>query len=130
MKKLTQLKTFEDACKLLGLDADKIVPDFSCYPEQDREAMLAHAKLVIITRAANRIGNNGEDWIPDWDNGRWDKYYPWFYMDGGSSGFRVDVYVNWRSLSYVGSRLCFVSRAAAEYVAEQFIDLYRAYFVI
>lgn len=65
--KLQQLKSFEDACKVEGLDAEKVIPDFSCYPEQDRKAMEAHAKLVIIARAANRIGNKGKEWTPDWD---------------------------------------------------------------
>lgn len=127
--KLEELKTFEDACKELGLDPEKVIPDFSAYPERDREAMVAHAKLVIIARAANRIENDGKDWEPDWDNGRWDKYYPWFEM-GGSSGFRSDGCGDWLSLSTVGSRLCFKSANAAEYIGNQFIELYKAYFVM
>lgn len=128
--KLTDLKTFEDACKVEGLDAEKVLPDFSAYPEQDQKAMIAHAKLVIIACAANRIANKGKEYKPDWDNGKYDKYHNYFWMDGGSSGFRSDDCADWASLSCVGSRLCFISSKAAEHVAKQFIDLYRDYFVM
>lgn len=90
--KLEELKTFEDACKVERLDPKKVVPDFKAYPTKDRKAMIAHAKLVIIARAANRIANNGKLWKPDWTNGEWDKYYAWFYL-GGSSGFRFSTSV-------------------------------------
>ena len=91
MKALAQLKTFEAACKVEGLDPKKVLPDFSSYPKKDRKAMLAHAKLVIIARAANRLANNGKEWKPDWNNSGQYKYYPWFWM-AGSSGFRFGDY--------------------------------------
>ena len=120
-----KIKTFEDACKALKLDPEKVLPDFSMFPEQHRKAMTAHAKLIIIAQALN--GN----WKPDWDNGEWDKYYPWFDMDSSSgSGFSYDGYDDWCSISLVGSRLCFKSRELAEYAGKQFEDLYRDYFVI
>ncbi|MEM8564917.1 MAG: hypothetical protein AAGF85_00555 [Bacteroidota bacterium] len=128
MKKLEELKTFEDACQVEGLDPEKVIPDFSVYPEEDREAMAAHAKLVIIAKAANRLANEMQPWSPNWDNGKWDKYYPWFVL-GGSSGFRYGGYDYWYSYSFVGSRLCFLSYKVAEYVGNQFIDLYKQYFV-
>ena len=84
----TDVKTFEDACAVEKLDAKKVIPDFKNYPVGYRKAMISHAKLIIIAHALNRLDNNGKQWKPDWNNGQWDKYYPWFYM-GGSSGFRV-----------------------------------------
>ena len=129
MDTLKQLKTFEDACKVEGLDPEKVIPDFSMYPEKDRKAMIAHAKLIIVVRAANRIVNEGKEWAPDWDNDNWDKYYAWFEM-GVSSGFRFNECDDWHSHSYVGSRLCFISRGACEYVAEQFFELYKDYFIV
>ena len=128
MKNLNELKTFEDACKVERLDPKKVIPTFTGYPAKDRKAMIAHAKLVIIVRAANKLANNGKAWKPDWSNGRWDKYYPWFYM--ASSGFRYNVYAYWSSASDVGSRLCFISREAGEYVGKQFVKLYKDYFVM
>jgi hypothetical protein len=125
----TDLKTFEDACKVLSLDPEKVVPDFSCYPEQDRKALEAHAKLVLVARAANKLANDGDEWAPDWNNGQWDKWHPWFDLDGGSPGFRFNDSVHWASGSAVGSRLCFISEEVTDYIAQQFIDLYRDYFV-
>ena len=127
--KYTDIKTFEDACKVEGLDPEKVLPDFSCYPEQDRKAMTAHAKLVIIARALNRQANEGKEWRADFTN--WDqyKYVPWLYIPRGSSGFRFYVCVGWRTYSRVGSRLCYISRKVADYAATQFIDLYNEYFL-
>lgn len=73
MKELEEkLKSFEDACKIEGLDAATVIPDFAPYPKQDHAAMIAHAKLVIIARAANRLANDGKEWKPDWGN--WNAY--------------------------------------------------------
>lgn len=127
--KLGELKTFEDACKVEGLDAGKVIPDFSAFPKQHHAAMIAHAKLIIITQAANRIANKGKEWSPDWDSGKWDKYYAWFWMNGGPSGFRFCGCDRWGSRSGVGSRLCCISRKVAEHVGNQFIELYRDYFL-
>ena len=124
-----QLTSFEDACKILGLDAEKVVPDFSNYPEADKKAMIAHAKLVIIAKAANQLANDGKEHKPDWNDGKLNKYYPWFYM-GGSLGFRYGGYDRWNSISNVGSRLCYISREVAEYVQETFFELYKEYFVM
>jgi hypothetical protein len=120
----TEIKTFEDACKVINVEPTTIIPDFSLFPEADKEAMIAHAKLIIIAKAING------DWVPDWTNGEWDKYYPWFRMSSPSGGgFSYYDYVYWHTLSYVGSRLCFETREKAKYAGKQFEDLYKAYFV-
>ena len=120
----TDIKTFEDACKVLNLDATTVIPDFSLFPIEEQEAMKAHAKLIIIAKAVNG------DWIPNWTNGDWDKYYPWFEMGSPSGvGFSYFDYDDWVTDSTVGSRLCFESREKAEYVGKQFQDLYKTYFV-
>ncbi len=128
--KLADLKTFEQACKVEKLDPKKVIPDFKGFPAKDRKAMQSHAKMVIITRAANRLANDNKPWQPNWDNGQWDKYYNWFDMRGGSSGFRFSDCDSWRSGSRVGSRLAFISREAGEHVATHFIKLYKDYFVM
>ncbi|WP_271730210.1 hypothetical protein, partial [Aquimarina algiphila] len=69
-----------------------------------------------------------EGWLPDWDNGEYDKYYPWFKMS--SSGFRYDGYGLRVSGSAVGSRLCFKSSELARYAGEQFTDVYRKFMII
>lgn len=128
MKKLKDLKTFEDACQIEGLDASKVIPEFEFFPEKDREAMKSISKLVIITKAANRLANDGKEWIPDWDNMDEWKYENWFSLSGGSSGFRSYGCDVWLTLSHVGSRLCFISSEVGEYVAKQFLDLYKEFY--
>lgn len=119
------LKTFADACKVESLDHETVIPNFSSYPQEDHKSMIAHAKLVIIVRAANRLANGGQRWIPDFKNNNQTKYEAWF--ERGSSGFRFLVYADWDSYSFVGSRLCFISRDVTKYVATQFIALYNEY---
>jgi hypothetical protein len=126
--KYTDIKTFEAACKVEKLNPKKIIPDFKLYPAKDRKAMIAHAKLVIIARVLNKLANNGKQWKPNWNNGQWDKYYPWFDM--GSSGFRCLGCDGWTSDSDVGSRLCFISREVGEHAGKQFIKLYKEYFTV
>ena len=120
----TDIKTFEDACQTQNLNPLTVIPDFSLFPEKDKNAMIAHAKLIIIANAIN-----GE-WVPDWKD--WDqyKYYPWFEMGSPAGvGFSYGGCDRWRAVSRVGSRLCFESREKAKYVGTQFQELYKAYFV-
>jgi len=129
IKTKEDIKTFEDACNLLNYNA--AIPDLSAMPDSYKNPMLAHYKLCIIAEAINFIENESKPWVPDWGNGAWDKYYPWFNMGSASGvGFSCSVYGDWDSHSFVGSRLCFLSREAAIYAGEQFEDLYKEYFVI
>ena len=73
-----------------------------------------------------------EGWTPDWSNGEWDKWYPWFKMDDSSSAGRFsfgDAGILF-SISAVVSRLCFKSEELADYAGTQFLELYRELFVI
>jgi hypothetical protein len=123
----TEIKTFEDACKHLGITND--TPNVSILPEQHQKAITAHYKLVIIAQALN------DGWEPDWNNYSEYKYYPWFdleiYGDAvPGSGFSYRGCVCGRTHSRVGSRLCYKSSDLAEYAGKQFLDLYKDYFVI
>ena len=132
IKTYTDLKTFEDACQVEKLNPKKIIPDFKLYPAKDRKAMIAHAKLVIIARAANRLANGNKAWKADFSNHDQYKYYPWFYQESGksgSSGFPCYDCDAWYSAAGVGSRLCFISWEVGKYVGETFIKLYREYMV-
>lgn len=114
----TDIKTFEDACKVRGIDPNNL-PDFSMIPEQHRQALTDHYKLVIIAEALN------EGWKPDWNNDDEYKYYPWFDMENGFV-FLVSDFSD--PTSCVGSRLCYRSREIAEYAGKQFEGLYKSYF--
>lgn len=129
MENFTDIKTFEDACQVEGLDAEKVIPAFAFFPEKDRKAMQAISKLVIITKASNRLANDGKEWIPNWNDFGERKYENWFGMnDDGSSGFRFGDLDLWHATSNVGSRLCFISREVARHVGETFLDLYKEFF--
>ncbi|MCO6149088.1 hypothetical protein [Flavobacterium sp. NRK1] len=113
------IKTFEDACEKLGIPAEINIT----LPEVMSEFLkpaIANIKLMIIAKALN------DGWVPDWGNDDEYKYYPWFDMGGSSgSGFSYNGYGHGDSHSFVSSRLCFKSRALAEYAGTQFADLYK-----
>jgi len=113
-----EIKTFEDACKALGIDNYKELPD-------DEKSVNAYRKLIIIIRALN------EGWQPDWENSNEYKYYPWFKMKSGF-GFSVTYFVYSRTVTYagVGSRLCFKTSELAEYAGKQFENIYKDYLTL
>jgi len=122
-----QVKTFEDACKVLGLEPENL-PIVENLPEKDRQSIIAYYKLVIIARALN------EGWEPDFTNWNEWKYWNWFYVEayGAAAGF-ASAGTNHAASSTtaaIGSRLCFKTRELATYAREQFRDLYFEYFFI
>lgn len=125
-----KIETFEQACQQLDLDPVKSLPDVSMCPKKHAQATVAFFKLFIIAEATN------QGWKPDWNNSSEYKWYPWFDLekdeDANPSGFRFGG-------SYCGdtgtgtpggSRLCFKSRADAEHVGKNFIDLYREIMIL
>lgn len=118
-----QIKTFKAACKKLQLDPEKCLPKVTGVPKHQQQAIIAHAKLVVIAEALN------DGWKPNWKNDDEYKYYPWFDMSSGS-GLSFDVYDSRYSYSSVGSRLCFQTRELATYAGKQFKALYEQYFII
>lgn len=94
-----KVKSFEDACQLLGIKPD--VPKVSLLPEKHQKAIVAHYKLIIITETLN------EGWTPDWSNWNERKYYPWFEMSDSSSQFSFNNSNNQNSNSNCTTHLCF-----------------------
>ena len=119
-----KVKSFEDACKVL--DITPSVPVVTGIPEKYQKPLIANYQLMVIAEALN------EGWTPDWSNGEWDKWYPWFNMDNSSSAVRFSFSAAdlQRSVSGVGSRLYFKSEELADYAGTQFLELYRELFVI
>lgn len=117
-----RVTSLDDALRELG--KNKLDFEASCVGLSEDE--VAYKMLKVIAEALN------EGWTPDWSNGEFDKWYPWFDMDSSSSAGRFsfgdsdDLY----SYSYVGSRLCFKSEELADYAGTQFLELYRELFVI
>lgn len=73
-RKITdRVKSYEDACAILGIDPHTSMPDTSDCPKEDRKAYVAFHKLVVITRALN------EGWRPDWSNTNQPKWFNWWW---------------------------------------------------
>lgn len=143
-----RIKTFEDACKELGIEAGKWLQDRAELGfEPD---VIAYMKLRIICAALN------EGWIPQFISGE-RRYYPWFWlyteqeiqdMDEeekidrhltptgdyrtGYAGFACAFSHNAPSntLADFGSRLCLKSAALAVYCGKQFIDIWADFSLI
>ena len=119
-KEVTEvIKSFEDAVKATGRPN---TPDFSNVPEDLREYFEGQYKMLVIAEALN------EGWKPNWDDGNEPKYVPYFWKEkeGVSSGFVFyDAYCYF-SYAYAGSRLrlCFRTRALAEYAGTQFVEIW------
>jgi hypothetical protein len=117
------IKTFEDACKKIGVDQSgyEALADVSSIPDEFRKSITAHNKLLIIYKAIN----NG--WKPDYSN--WDqyKYYPWFKVLSSGFGFSLTYYLCDHTCTRVGSRLCTDTSEKALYIAKQFEALYQDY---
>ena len=112
-----RIKTFEDACAELGLEVENTLTFFG--PATVDE--IAYRKLKIIAEALN------EGWKPDWSNSDEYKYYPYFEYNRSGSGFVYSHTNCTRTYTCIGSRLCFKSRELAEYIGNQFIDLYNKF---
>lgn len=142
-----KIKTFEDACRELGIDAEK----WQAENRADRldKDVLAYLKLRIIAQALN----NG--WKPSFAEDEY-RYYPWFdllaqgeidglneewkkshrlWLFGGVSHYGSNCGLAFsfsRSAwsfanSSVSARLAVKTAKLAEYFGQQFIDIWADY---
>lgn len=142
-----KIKTFDDACKAIGLAGPEALPELL----QEKYAAIvpshikAQLKLEIITLALNE----GWQHIPD---GKHYAYWPWFILytageiaDMGKKGAEERAMINAADVSDVfaglgsaasndawslsgagiGSRLAYKSRELARYSGKQFIELWK-----
>ena len=142
-----KIKTFDDACKAIGLAGPEALPELL----QEKYAAIvpshikAQLKLEIITLALNE----GWQHIPD---GKHYAYWPWFFLytageiaDMGKEGAEERAMINATDVSDVfaglgyaysysawsssratfGSRLAYKSRELARYSGKQFIELWK-----
>jgi len=122
--KTNLVTSFEEACKVKGLDPEKTLPDVTAYPEEHRKPLIALAKLLIITDVVR------EGHLFDYNNYDDEKWYPWWYLRKDAtnpSGFRLDGAFFAGTNSIVGARLCLRSEEEVNHMVEHFSDLYRAY---
>lgn len=146
-----RVKTFEDACKVLGdshplvIQYNEIFDDYLDEGGDGIKDIIAYLKLRIIVAALN------EGWKPQYTEDEY-RYYPWFVfytqkeLDEMDEEDKRDIRVLGRSYSHAhacagvayssaynassnssassGGRLCFKERALAEYAGKQFADIW------
>lgn len=117
-----RVKTYEDACKVLGVEP---INEQNAKAQGFRSDEIARRKLETIAAALN------EGWKPDWNNTNQYKYYPYFYIQENAKGkgFAGLSYASTCNAAafttaHVGSRLCFYASRLARYAGNQFTDLY------
>lgn len=117
-----RVKTYEDACKVLGVEP---INEQNAKAQGFRSDEIARRKLETIAAALN------EGWKPDWNNTDQYKYYPYFYIQEnakgkGSAGLSCAFtnYAASHAYAIFGSRLCFYASRLARYASNQFTDLY------
>lgn len=117
-----RVKSYEDACKVLGVEP---INEQNAKAQGFRPDEIARRKLETITAALN------EGWLPDWNNTDEYKYYPYFYIQEnakckGSAGlsYASTSYAATIASASVGSRLCFYASRLAKYAGDHFADLY------
>jgi hypothetical protein len=118
------IKTFEDACSLLGIDPKSVFNE-----ETDTLDEIAYKKLKIVVRAIN-TNSEGRTWEPDWSNSDQYKYYPLFRVLSSGFGFSRSDCAYHCTATAVGSHLCFETSEQCAYAATQFIDLYEQFLTI
>ena len=140
-----RIKTFEDACEVLG-DDDNLVSEFkSLIKDKHSYDVIAYVKLRIIVKALN------EGWKPSFDGKR--IHYPVFstwekdeydelneiekkdfcmvhkssYVKDGCISFTTAFLDSSDEYLHIGSKLVFKTSKLAEYCAHQFIDIWADY---
>lgn len=122
---IERVKTWGDACKILGIDPVKSLPYQDIHSlDQDQQAVNAFFMLSKIREVLN------EGWKPDWTNSKEPKYVCWFDNYKSGVGFSASGCADWSTYSVVGSRLCFKTSELATYAGKQFINIYNQFLTI
>ena len=117
------IKSFEDACKTLGLNPD-VLPNTEGITDEFKKPIISQYKLMVIFKAIN----NG--WKPNWGNGHEYKYFPWYYMLSSGFGFGTSDYNYAYAHTSVGSRLCTDTSEKAMYIAKTFEQEYKELYLL
>lgn len=115
-----KIKSYEDACKALGLKpiSDEVFNVFG----EDAKTMAAYHKLAVITRAIN------EGWQPDWKDRGQEKYEPYMYTNSAGLAYAYTYHAPSYTRTNIVSRLCFPDYDRAAFAVSTFGDLYKDYF--
>lgn len=143
---MERVKTFEDACNVLGNDNQAVIDYYAVLEKTATKDIVAYMKLRVIAEALN------EGWHPTFSEDEY-RYFPWFYIyskeewdntsdedkrrcvgrsycNAYSYGGLVFAYAsNASSHSHtsVGPRLAFKTEELATYAGKQFIEIWANY---
>lgn len=119
--------TVEELTKILE-DAKKVSPMQKVYEYHDTtekefdklynnipSKVKAYAQEIMVVAYYNKT------WIPDWNNSKEYKYYPYFHMDKFRFGGVSELY----SCSSVGAPQVFKNKKDCEEAVELFFDIYK-----
>ncbi len=112
-----RVKTFENACEVLGIDPDLGLSCSKSGAYKEIDNISAYAKIIIIVKALN------EGWKPNWNDDIQYKWYPWMKYDSASSSFRFFVSDVDYSYAFAGSGVRLSSKKLSDYFGTQFTDL-------
>lgn len=127
------IKTWEDACKVHGINPTQL-PEVSMIPNKFKDWIINMYKMGVITEAIN-TDENGEIWIPNWNDSNELKYFPWFKIKATKTkplgvGFSRSLCVYWYADAVCGSRLCFDDSNKVAHVQKYFKDIFIEMFLI
>ena len=114
---MKQIESFEESLQKTGLP----VVDYSNHPEKLREYFERQYQAVVVTEAIN------DGWVADYNDPTQKKWFPVFVADSSSpSGFVFLCSGCTCSDASAGdaSRLCFKSKADADYAGKTFTEIY------
>ena len=113
-----RIKTYEDACKEIGIaPVDESVLAGNGFTKDE----IAYRKIKAIAEALN------EGWTPNWGDSDQKKWIPWFRSVSSGFVFCIARYDASYAFAGRGSRLCFKSEELAKYAGGQFVELYREF---
>jgi len=120
---MDRVKTFEDALALADEKTrEEFLRSLEGYNTKDE---IAYKKLKLITKVVN------EGWVADYTDPLQRRYFLWggSLKDGALAGLLVAICDSALGVTYVnvGYRLNFKSMEIAEYVGNQFLDLWNEY---
>lgn len=109
--------SLETACEYLG----RMNKACMCgMPDKHAKAMAALYTLIIIAEAWNKA----DGFVPDYDNTKQDKWFPWFKKTPAGFVFANASDAASYAAANLGSRLCFKDSNRARQFGEQFIDMW------
>lgn len=120
-KAYDHVKSYEDACRVLGVEP---MDEQAMAAAGFRADEIGRRKLETITAALN------DGWKPDWNDTNQAKYVPWFWIKRrpgqayAGLAYASAPYAPSNTGADFGSRLCFKNAAVARYAANQFTELY------